>query len=193
VFDLLHSFDRADRLQLIVGNHDLASGRQGAVDKGGLFAREGLILEHSRSGQEIFVAHGHQADLASDTLSRVCRLANRYIWRRLQQWGLAGVTSPRKPIWNHNFMERAIMSWAEARSQITICGHTHRPMAAVHDEAPYFNVGSCVFPGAITGLELRNGSISLVSWLSRSNGKTGAARHPERRVVAPPRLLHSLR
>lgn len=186
VFDLLHRFDREGRLHLIIGNHDQRNGRRGVVDKDGLVAREGLILRHDQTGQRLFVVHGHQADLKSDHLSRVSRLAVGYIWRWLQLIGLVEATSQMDHIWKLKRMERAIMSWAEARRQIIICGHTHRPMAAVHGEAPYFNAGSCVFPGCITGLELIHDEISLVSWRLRGGVRL------ERQLVAPPRKLKTL-
>jgi len=189
-FDLLHRFDREGRLHLIVGNHDLRTGRSRA-DKDGMVAREGLILRHTRTGQRLFVVHGHQADFKSDYLSRVSRLAVGYVWRRLQLLGIVEATSQMSHIWKLKRMERAIMSWAEARRQTIICGHTHRPMSAVHGEAPYFNAGSCVFPGCITGLELVNGEISLVSWSLRGNARRPSPRL-ERQLVAPPRKLHTI-
>lgn len=192
VFDLLHRFDRQERLQLIVGNHDLRAGRRGPVDKDGMLAREGLILRHARTGQRILVVHGHQADLTSDTLGRMSRFAIGFFWRRLQLLGLVGVNSAMRQIWTANWLERAIMSWAQARGQIVICGHTHRPMSAVGGEAPYFNVGSCVFPGCITGLELCDGEISLVSWAVCGSARSGRPLRLERRLVAPPRRLSAL-
>lgn len=192
VFDLLHRFDREGRLHLVFGNHDRRNGRRGPVEKDGLVAGEGLLLRHTHTGQQLFVVHGHQADLKSDGLSRVSRLAVGYFWRRLQLLGLVASTSPLSHIWKLKRMERAIMIWAEARQQITICGHTHRPMSAVHGEAPYFNAGSCVFPGCLTGLELAAGELSLVSWGLRGNARTGRATRLERQLVAPPRKLHTL-
>ncbi len=204
VFDLLHRFDCDGRLHLIVGNHDLDKGRgrrsngrgNGAgpvtFDKDGLAAHEGLLLRHCRTGQRLFVIHGHQADLKSDYLSRVSRLAVGYVWTRLQLLGLVEATSQMNQVWKLKRMERAIMSWAAARQQAIICGHTHRPMSAVHGEAPYFNAGSCVFPGCITGLELANGEISLVSWRLPGNTRQPSPSRLERQLVAPPRKLSTL-
>jgi predicted phosphodiesterase len=43
-------------------------------------------------------------------------------------------------------------------------GHTHRPRFPEPDEIPLFNDGSCVHPRSITGLEIDNGTISLIKW-----------------------------
>jgi UDP-2,3-diacylglucosamine pyrophosphatase LpxH len=192
VFDLLHKYKREDRLHLIVGNHDARNGRNHRVEKDGLTAHEGLILRHSRTGQQIFVVHGHQADLKSDYLSRVSRLAVGYIWKRLQLLGLAAATSEMGRIWKLKPMERSITEWLQAHRQIVICGHTHRPMSAVYGAPPYFNAGSCVFPGCITALELQDGEIRLVSWFIRGKACSGKAVRIERQPVAPPRKLHTL-
>ncbi len=192
VFDLLHRFDRQGRLHLILGNHDLRHGRQEVIDKDGIIAHEGLILRHTRTGQRLFVVHGHQVDFKSDYLGRISRLAVGYVWRRLQLLGLVEATSPMSYIWKLKRMERALMSWAEAHRQVVICGHTHRPKSAVHGQAPYFNAGSCVFPGCITGLELENDEIGLVSWCVRGSARPGRALRLERQVVAPPRKLCTL-
>jgi UDP-2,3-diacylglucosamine pyrophosphatase LpxH len=192
IFDLLHRFNRQNRLHMVYGNHDVRSGRREKVDKDGLVAHEGLLLRHTRTGQRVFVVHGHQADIKSDCLQGLSRLAVGYIWNRLQLLGFVEVTSRMGRIWRLKRMERAIIEWIQANRQIVISAHTHRPMSAVYGEPPYFNTGSCVFPGCITGLELRDGEISLVSWFSRANGYMADARRFERQLVAPPRRLRSL-
>jgi UDP-2,3-diacylglucosamine pyrophosphatase LpxH len=192
VFDLLHRFHRHERLHLLFGNHDARNGRRGRLEKDGLVAHEGLVLRHSLTGQRLFVVHGHQADLKSDFLYGVGRLAVGYFWKRLQLLGFVKATSKMNRIWKLKRMERAIVEWIQANRLAVISAHTHRPMSAVYGEPPYFNTGSCVFPGCITGLELCEGEISLVSWFSRSNGCSGGARRIERQLVAPPRKLSSL-
>jgi hypothetical protein len=95
-------------------------------------------------------------------------------------------------IWKLKPMERSIIEWLQAHRQIVVCGHTHRPMSSVYGAPPYFNAGSCVFPGCITALELRDGEISLVSWFVRGRVCPGKAVRIERQPVAPPRKLHTL-
>lgn len=192
VFDLLHKYKRGDRLHLIVGNHDTRNGRNGSIQKDGLATHEGLILQHSRTGQRIFVLHGHQADLKSDYLCRMGQLAVGTIWKRLQLLGLVAATSGMRRIWKLKPMERAIIEWLQTHRQIVICGHTHRPMSAVYGEPPYFNSGSCVFPRCITALELQDGEIRLVTWFVRGKAHPGKAVRIERQLAAPPRKLRTL-
>jgi UDP-2,3-diacylglucosamine pyrophosphatase LpxH len=180
VFDLMHRFDREGRLHLVLGNHDIRDKECRRVDKDGLVAHEAWVLRHSKTGQEILVVHGHQADLASDHLYRFSRLVVSQVWRRLQLLGLAGVTGKASHIWRLKKIEQTIFSWIKAHGQIVICGHTHRPMSAVHGAPPYFNTGSCVIPGLITGLEIQDGEVSLVSWSST------------RQLLAAPRKLRAL-
>lgn len=210
-FDLLHVFDRQNRLHLIYGNHDLNGHRSGSVEKDGILAEEGLVLRHSYTGQRLFAVHGHQADFKSDALSVLSRLAVRHVWRRLQ---LVGVESALRRIGRfqkngrvhtqpatqdsrlHQWMlsldhsvrntERRIMNWAEAQQQVVICGHTHRPSAARCSAPHYFNTGSCTRPGFITGLELQNGQLQLVKWTRSPNGGAPGA---ERQLLAHPTML----
>jgi UDP-2,3-diacylglucosamine pyrophosphatase LpxH len=216
-FDQLHKFNRGNRLHLILGNHDIQGSRHNRVEKDGILAEEGLILRHTRTGQRIFVVHGHQADFKSDALYVIGRFAVRHIWRRLQLLGfeaaLRGVNGVRKSAQARigsgletgfprrltlkisqiqRQTERQLRAWAEAYRQIVICGHTHRPMFATHGAPPYFNTGSCVFPGVITGLELRNGELAPVKWSCRPETKNGKTPHTERQLMAPPRKLRLL-
>ena len=48
--------------------------------------------------------------------------------------------------------------------QMLIPGHTHRSVYPVPGKTPYFNTDSCVHPRCIVGIEINNGSITLVKW-----------------------------
>jgi UDP-2,3-diacylglucosamine pyrophosphatase LpxH len=212
-FDLLHKFDRQDRLHIILGNHDIRSYQHKRVEKDGIIAKEGLVLRYTRTGQRIFVAHGHQADFKNDRLCATSRLVVRHFWRRLQLLGfetvlchadtigrrIRGPTSPDQfgdPLFNRKILskiiERRIVGWVRARRQIIICGHTHRPMSAGYDAPPYFNAGSCVFPGVITGLEIQNGEITLVKWSCYPGARNGGMLRVKRERLAPPRKIYLL-
>jgi UDP-2,3-diacylglucosamine pyrophosphatase LpxH len=202
VFDLLHRFDEQGRLHLIVGNHDIAGDRHSKVEKNGLAVREAIVLEHVRTGQQVLVAHGHQADFTTDRSFATGQRVVRYVWRPLQSLGFG-----RTPIWaqdgfhpgplerriirdvhTHKIrIERRILTWLKPRHQTVICGHTHRPSFAVPGAAAYYNAGCCLIPGQITGLEVRDDCIALVQW-------SAGPMHLERRLLAPPReLLHLTR
>jgi UDP-2,3-diacylglucosamine pyrophosphatase LpxH len=217
VFDLLHRFSREGRLHIIVGNHDIGSRKQ-PTDKDGITLEEGLILRHRDSGQRLFVVHGHQADFKTGNMAVVSRAAVRHVWRRLQLlgFGVAGQMPqiPPEPAWRDASMlptgllprmqhaltghfrrslkqtERRIIEWVDSRRLPVICGHTHRPRSPSYGEPPYFNTGSCVDPGVITGFELRHGTLTLVRWfVEPSTNENGPAR-VLRQILAPPKRLH---
>ncbi|MBN1876353.1 MAG: serine/threonine protein phosphatase [Anaerolineae bacterium] len=185
VFEWLHRFEMQQRLYLLFGNHDVSGSMHREVHKDDLVAREGLILQHCQTGQQIFVTHGHQADIASDTLYRVSRMTVRRIWRQLQVWKLVPVASPHPEEHAPHPFERFLMSWAAINQMVLICGHTHRMAGAVYGETPYFNTGHCVTPGVITGLEIQHGEIGLVRW----RATPGDASPGQREVLSAPRKL----
>lgn len=206
-FDLLHRFNRQGRLHIVVGNHDIHDGRCHQVEKDGIQTREGLILRHSRTGQELFVFHGHQADIKCDNLLLFSRLLVRHFWRRLKLLGLVGpfdsqnsVPSMEKVerqtlegsmVYYKRKVERRIVEWLTPRQQAVVCGHTHRPMCAGYG-APYFNAGGCVYDGYITGLEIQDGEIRLIRWSSLPSSGRGGETGAKRELLAPPRQLHLL-
>ena len=206
-FDLLHRFNRQGRLHIVVGNHDIRDGRCHQVEKDGIHTREGLIFRHSRTGQRLFVFHGHQADFKCDHLLVLSRLLVRHFWTRFKLLGIVapfdsqssmppmGIverqTIEGSMVHYKKKVERRIVEWLIPRRQIVICGHTHRPMCAGYG-APYFNAGGCVYDGYITGLEIEEGEIRLIRWSSlRSSDQSGGLR-VKRELLTAPRKLHLL-
>jgi len=185
VFDLLHEFDRRSRLHLIVGNHDIQGSRRDRVEKEGMVAHEGLVLRHARTGQRIFVVHGHQADFKSDRLYFIGRPLARHVWRRLQVFAVGSPPSQPHDSRNRLGIRERIVEWSQANRLTVVCGHTHRPTFARHGGPPYFNTGSCLYPGYITGVEIQHGEIALVRW---SAGRRGGERI-RRELMAPARKL----
>jgi UDP-2,3-diacylglucosamine pyrophosphatase LpxH len=207
-FDLLHRFDLGKRLHIIVGNHDVQGLRFGQVEKDGMPTLEGLVLRQVGTGQHILVTHGHQADFKSDRLRLVGKLVVRHIWKRLQLHGLVHVSSHLDAQGaslafverrvadaqqaTYKAIERRLMDWVVSRQQIVICGHTHRPAFPARGMPAYFNAGSCVNPGYITGLEIQGGDITLVRWCARGGPGADGTPHIERQLLAPPRRLSRL-
>jgi predicted phosphodiesterase len=182
VFDLMVQFFSENRLFRLLGNHDMVYRNQKYVKKHlfsyfdkvtgqpkplfpGITFTEGLILEHEITGQEIFMLHGHQADWMNYRGWRFNRFLVRTLWRQLQIIGIGDPTSPAK---NHRELikvEKRCKRWVvENNNIITIMGHTHRPRFPEPHEIPLFNDGSCVHPRSITGLEIDNGTITLIKW-----------------------------
>lgn len=203
-FHLLKQFDRAGRLHLLLGNHDIQGDRREAR-KGDLVARESLVLQHASTGQRIFVLHGHQADCSAEQMQAISRLVVRRVWKRLLLLGF-GEAHPRprstpvrpSPLqrvaeWlRAEFVER-LLEWAATRQRPLICGHTHRLAMAAPGEVPYFNTGNCVEPGRITGIEIQHGAISQVQWVFRSGEPGQGLGGIERQVLTPPTPLKRYR
>ena len=189
IFDLLHTFDQQSRLHLIVGNHDIQGSRHDRVEKDGLVAREGLVLHHAQTGQQIFVVHGHQADFKSDRLDFLGRLLVRHVWKRLQLLGLGSPPSRPHGSQNRESIRQRIVDWLQANRLTVICGHTHRPMFAAPGDPPYFNTGSCLYAGYITGIEIQDGEITLVRWAAGQKG-TGQFK---RTLTAPARKVRDVK
>ena len=186
VFELLHKFFNKNRLYLIFGNHDIVKKDKKYIKENlhyyydeskekyeplfeNIEYHEGLILRYFHD-KKIFVVHGHQGDLLNDKLWRVARFLCRYIWRPLERYfGFNDLTSAAKNYKKKEAIEKKIMNWAKHNNQMIIAGHTHRPMFPTIEDSLYFNTGSCVHPGCITGIEIDNGEITLVKWCIKEN------------------------
>lgn len=89
----------------------------------------------------------------------------RVLWKPLNVMGIADPTSPAKNYKEMIKVERRIKKWiVENGNLITIVGHTHRPRFPEPGDIAFFNDGSCVHPRSITGIEIENGTISLIKW-----------------------------
>ncbi len=162
----------------------------------GIEVYEGLILRHSETDRKIFVVHGHQPDLANYgfffpvpnlnffrapsrkygfhnrmtrvfiPLWRLNRLFHWYFWKYVQFFGVKDPASPAKNFSRTKKIDEELKRWAETKNQILIAGHTHSYSLM---DSPYFNIGSCVFPNCITGIEIENGQIRLIEWSVKIN------------------------
>lgn len=182
VFRLMRMFHQDGRLKMIYGNHDAMRQFPGVVRRTlhtyyddrynlekplfeGIEVHEGLVLVHEESGKEIFITHGHQADYINMYFWWVGMLLLPF-WKAIAQkmLGWKDPTSPAQNRWKKNRIEKKMIRWTRAHNQILIAGHTHRSWHPLPGEAPYFNSGSCIHPRAITGIEIQNGTITLVKW-----------------------------
>lgn len=180
-FWLINRFIRAGRFYSLYGNHDYEKKDYGFKSRKDFqligtqrveFLRsfeeitfhEGLVLLHKPTGYKIFLVHGHQVDFLNDQLKWISRFLVRYIWRPLEFLGVNDPTSPAKNHKRKALVERKLMEWVRRENQMLIAGHTHRSVFPNAGELPYFNDGSCVHPRCITGIEIADGTISLVKW-----------------------------
>jgi len=182
VFKLLKQFHLEGRLHMIWGNHDMVYKDPKYLEKHlyqyfepvedcekdlfeGITYHEAIVLKHKETQQELFLAHGHQADWWNYNFWRWGRFLVRVLWKPLQVWGIADPTSPAKNYIELKKVERRIKKWIlEKKGLITIVGHTHRPRFPEPGEIPLFNDGSCVHPRSITGIEIVKGTITLIKW-----------------------------
>lgn len=182
VFELMREFFKQGRLYRILGNHDLVfkypryrqkhlhsffnkiTGKDEPLFPG-IELHEGLILEHTNTGQEVFLLHGHQAEWMNYHGWKINRFLVRALWRPLQIFGISDPTSPAKNYRELIRVEKRSKRWILSQGNlVTITGHTHRPRFPEPGEIPLFNDGSCVHPRSITGLEIDRGTISLIKW-----------------------------
>ena len=183
IFRQMQKFHQEKRLYLIWGNHDIERQDKKTVERTlhrcynrhakkyeslfeGIKLYEGLILRHSRTNKKIFLVHGHQGDLFNDRLWgldlwRVNRHFHRYFWKYLQLFGVRNPTSPAKYFNRARKIDERLKKWAETKHQMLIAGHTHSYFLV---DPPYFNIGSCVYPRCITGIEIKDGQIRLIEW-----------------------------
>jgi predicted phosphodiesterase len=181
----MSKFYKEKRLHLIWGNHNrywkkdknVRKHLRVLVDDIKLFDDIKKVDEGVKLGDKIFIVHGHQVQpLCDHWLGRgISRFLVRNIWKLLQNvFGFKDPTSPAKNFKTRNKVDKKILNWAKEKNLLVIAGHTHRPMfysLSKEDriqnktgEPYYFNVGSCVHPRCITGIEIENGDIRLVKW-----------------------------
>lgn len=181
IFRLMAAFHREGRLYMLYGNHDMVKRRKKFPDSlrrqytcdmpgeelprfPGLRPVQGLILENGRTGQRLFLIHGHQDSLINDELWFLGRFLVRYVWRPLEIIGFRAPTGSGRSVKLVEKTERDLCAYAQSRNRILIAGHTHRPVFPSPGSCPYFNDGSCVHPHCITALEIEGNRISLVQW-----------------------------
>ena len=181
VFWMMSRFHEDNRLYLIWGNHDRDWRSPKKVEQylyryyderegqskplfEGIEVHEGLVLRYSDTGNTILLVHGHQGQFLNDSGWWLGRFVVRKVWKAFQLLGVRDPTSPAKNFQIRQRVEEEITKWAEANKQTIIAGHTHRPVFPPAGGPPYFNVGSCVHPRCITGMEIQNGEITLVKW-----------------------------
>lgn len=153
----------------------------------GLKAHEALVLKYKKTKQNILVVHGHQGDLMNDQFWLASMLLLRYFWRFMHVVGFQNPSSPAKNLSKRHKIEIAYNKWIHKHQKMLICGHTHRAKFPKKKDLPYFNTGCCIHTKGITGIEISDGKIMLVSWRVRA-AKNGAL-YIERFVMRGPKPI----
>ncbi|MCI9565081.1 MAG: serine/threonine protein phosphatase [Eubacterium sp.] len=178
-FDVLAKFFKQNKFYSVYGNHDIVKKYSRYADlnfcsyycDNNMCTKElfpnitfysGIILE-SKTQNNIYLTHGHQADFLNSTLWHLSRFLVRYIWKPLESLGIPDPTSAAKNNKRKNSTEKKLTNWAKQNQHILITGHTHHPMMGTGN-SPYYNTGSCVSPYGITCIEIYDGCIHLIKW-----------------------------
>ena len=72
-----------------------------------------------------------------------------------------------------------------------LCGHTHNTRFPGLYEPPYFNDGCCVYPYAITTIEIEKGEIKLVKWIIDAQD-TGSLWVTRKNIAGPTKIAEYL-
>lgn len=186
VFMSIKKYFDANRLVLLYGNHNIYLKSKTFVKKNyysyydeftqdtheflkGLVPHEALLLKSRSSDQEILILHGHQGDFMNDQLWVISMALMRYFWRFIHVVGFQNPASPAKNLYKRSKIETKYRKWISEHHKMIICGHTHRPKFSEKNELPYFNTGCCIHTKGITGIEIAEGNIMLVSWRIRAD------------------------
>lgn len=166
VFLLLSQLHRAGRLFMLYGNHDMIKKKENFSQE--LFienikCHEGIILSSDILAKNLYVTHGHQADLFNSVFWKLARFLVRHLWKPLEYRGVLDPTSAAKNNTKKKKLEKRYIAYAQTSNCLLLTGHTHRPTIGNQD-TPYFNSGSCVHPQGITCIELQGFHIQLVKW-----------------------------
>lgn len=186
VFKAMHKFYNANRLIMLYGNHNIYLKRNSYVKRNyyqfydehdqkrcslfpGITPYEALLLKYKKTGQKIFVVHGHQGDFMNDQMWYISMFLMRYFWRFFHVVGFQNPSSPARNFYKRHKIEKRYNKWIQKHKMMLICGHTHRAKYPKKNELPYFNSGSCINSRSITGLEIVNGFILMVDWRITAN------------------------
>lgn len=199
-FDLLSRYYAAGRMYAVYGNHDIEKSQARFTKKHfhtcycdprlherplcpGITFYSGIILQDEKRKKDIYLTHGHQADLLSSTFWPLSRFLVRYIWRPLEKLGIPDPTSAAKNNRKKKSAERLLAKWAADNGHLLVTGHTHHPMIGTK-HSPYCNTGSCVHPAGITCIEIENRCLTLVKWSTRA--RPDLTLHAAREVLGKP-------
>jgi UDP-2,3-diacylglucosamine pyrophosphatase LpxH len=204
VYWLLQKFYFSGRLKMLFGNHNMHFRDKTYVkqnlfeyydeyleQRGELFPGieidESLMLTYKKTGQKIFIVHGHQGDMLNDQLWKLSMAWMRYFWRVMHVIGFRNPASPAKNRVKRHKIEKNFESFIKRHGVMLVCGHTHRPKFPNPGEVPYFNDGCCIHPRCITGLEICDGKIMLVDWRVRPD-EQGALFISKKIIRGPERI-----
>lgn len=178
-FEMMARYYKEGRFYSLYGNHDMKKASPAFREKffhsycceqlkehplcPHITFYSSIILQDDKCQKDIYLIHGHQADLWNSTFWQLSRFLVRYLWRPLEALGVPDPTSAAKNNHRKRKSEKVLTQWAKANDKLLVSGHTHRPMAGTAS-SPYYNTGSCIHPSGITGIEIEKRCLTLVKW-----------------------------
>lgn len=167
VFETLSRFQASDRLFMLIGNHDRIKEKKSHCGFNYRFAPtyyRSLVVRMPGESKDLYLLHGHQADLLNDRLWPLARWMVRYLWRPLELAGFKNPTSAARNYKKGSTVENRLIGWAKKNHKNIMMGHTHRPAIAEIDDIKYLNTGSCIHPNGVTCIEMSGGWLRLIRW-----------------------------
>ena len=161
VFDQLCRFQKAGRLYMLYGNHDMEKSSKSSFTAPPYY--EAIIFKSELLPKDLYVTHGHQADWLNSVAWKLARFLVHHLWSPLENFGFLDPTSAAKNNTKKEKLEKRYIHYARQNNCLLLTGHTHRPTLG-DAYTPYYNCGSCVHPRCITCIELCGFDISLVKW-----------------------------
>lgn len=105
IFELISRFQKQNRFYALYGNHDMKR-------KNSPNYYEGIILK-SKTSPDVYLTHGHQADLWNSTLWKMTRFLVRFLWKPLERFGVLDPTSAAKNYKRKKKTEQRLQAWAK--------------------------------------------------------------------------------
>ena len=212
IFKILNKFNKKNSIYCIFGNHDIVKKCRNFKDKeekalkkiGADYGDEfikfiknitfypGINLMYKPLGEKFLVVHGHQLDFWNNEAWRINEFLVRYIWKFLN--GIAGFKDPTRSAKSKTQRSRIdikLQDWARDNCTMLLCGHTHNTRFPGLYEPPYFNDGCCVYPYAITAIEIEKGEIKLVKWIIDAQD-TGSLWVTRKNIAGPVKISEYL-
>ncbi len=190
IFSELNKFYHNGRLYMLWGNHDKIKAKKSFSSESRDFSPpyyQSIIIKMPHHTQDLYVLHGHQADIFNDRLWPLARWMVRYLWKPLELIALKDPTSAARNYKKSKRVEKRLSGWSAKNNRNIMAGHTHRPALPPEGENGYFNTGSCVHPNGITCIELIKGQLSLIRW--HMCVKDDNSLYVCRQILYGPRLL----
>lgn len=171
-FKIMSKLYENNRFYMLYGNHDMSKKDINVLSKleyydnlplfPNIKIRESLILKYDNN--DILLIHGHQGDYINDKMWILGKFISKYVWSYLESFKTKLANEETYNNSDIGLTKQRFINWSIIYNKMIIAGHTHKISFPNIKEHMYFNDGSASYNNYITGIEIVNGSISLVKW-----------------------------